>query len=96
MITQTITLSTKYGNRKVDAMQSFDGSIKIYTEREIPTPDNQPLQEWFNDIMSIGYDLEDVRGTTVFGGTVVITGYREAEDWEVEQLKSFFPDAGEE
>lgn len=91
MLTEKITLATNYGQRSVEAMRSEDGLIKIYTEREIPTPDDQPVREWFNDILSVGYDLEDARCTTTYSGAVVMTGFREAEPWELEQLEAHFP-----
>lgn len=97
MLTKDFTLTTRYNSRKtVTAKLGSDGTIRIYTEREIPTPDDQTIDAWFHDIRFVGYDLEDLRCTTISGNDVVLTGYREAEPWEAEQLSELFPDVDED
>lgn len=84
------------GPTTVQATLNAHNEIVIQETREIPTPNNQTLEEWFSDISSEGWGLEQVRVTTTYSGSVELTGWRPANHSETEQLKEHFSAGYEE
>ncbi|MBC9706878.1 MAG: hypothetical protein H9W81_18470 [Enterococcus sp.] len=94
--TRHVPLVGLYGPTTVKATRDEDGVILIQELHEIPTPNNQTLEEWFSDVTATGFGLDKVRVTTTYSGSVVLIGFREADPQEAEQIKAYFPEHDED